>query len=115
MRLPKSLVLLAAGLLPLQAFAVFECNVKVKSVLVYATGELNVLHTGRNDFTVLCNMNQNYGAATPMVCANWFAMLEHIKKKDGNANIYYNGEGSCATLPTYGAAPAPVYVGDVTP
>jgi hypothetical protein len=40
-------------------------------------------------------------------------MLQNIKKAGGKAIFYYPGEGTCATLPTYGGTPAPVYIGDV--
>ncbi|NIA55767.1 hypothetical protein HAV22_19210 [Massilia sp. TW-1] len=109
------LVLLVAGLFfSQQAAAVYECNVKVINVLVYADGSLNVLHSGRGDYTVVCNLNTERQGVSPTTCAVWFGLLEAIKKKNGVADIYFNGDGSCSTLPTYGSAPAPVYIGDVT-
>ena len=87
-------------------------NCRTREVLVYSNGSVNVLHSGREDFTVICNLNTNYGEATPTTCAMWTAMLQSIKKKNGNANFYFNGEGSCATMGTYGSAPVPVYIGD---
>lgn len=45
----------------------------------------------------------------------WTAMLQAIKKKNGLATFYYGGTGSCATMPTYGGAPVPGYIGDITP
>lgn len=97
-----------------QAAAVYECNVKVVDVLVYSNGLVNVLHSGRGDFTVVCNLNTERQGVSPTTCAVWFGLLEAIKKKNGTANIYFGGDGSCATLPTYDSAPAPVYIGDVT-
>lgn len=108
-----ALMLLAA--LPLSAVAAFECNVNVMRVLVYSNGGVNVLHTGRGDYTYVCSMNGDYGNVSPATCAMWTAMLQGIKKKNGTAAFYFDGAGSCATLPTYGSAPAPVYIGDVTP
>lgn len=116
MRMPMvSVALLVSASLPFQAHAVFECNVSVKNVLVYADGTVNVLHSGRNDYTVVCNMQSQYGNVSPTTCAMWTAMLQMIKKKNGIANFYYPGSGSCSTLPTYGSAPVPTYIGDVTP
>jgi hypothetical protein len=108
-------VFLAAALVSFHANAAYECNVSVKNVLIYAGGEVNVLHTGRGDYTVICNLNSVYGGAPPATCAMWTAMLQAIKKKNGIANFYYGGTGSCSTLPTYGSAPVPGYIGDVTP
>jgi hypothetical protein len=101
--------------LPFHARAAFECNVTVKHVLVYADGSVNVLHSGRGDYTVICNMQTNNGNVSEGTCAMWTAMLQAIKKKNGTANFYYPGTGSCSTLPTYWNAPVPVYIGDVTP
>ena len=109
------MILALASLLPLHAVAHYECNVKVVNVLVYHNGVVNVLHAGRGDYTVICNLNSDYGTVSPTTCAMWAAMLQAIKKKNGLANFYYEGSGSCATLATYGSAPVPVYIGDVTP
>lgn len=104
---------LLAVTFPMSAFATFDCNVNIIQVLVYSNGAVNVLHTGRGEFTVICNLNSNYGEASPTTCAMWTAMLQSIKKKGGSANFYFNGEGSCATMETYHNAPVPVYIGDV--
>jgi hypothetical protein len=106
------LVVLAA-LMPLQAHAVFECTVKINNVLIYRDGAVNVLHTGRGDYTVVCNLNAERLGVSPVTCAMWAAMLQHIKKNNGNANFYFEGTGSCATLPVYGESPAPLYIGNV--
>jgi hypothetical protein len=99
--------------LPAMASATFECTVRVQKVLVYGNGAVNVLHDGRGDYTVICNLNTDRQGVSPVTCAMWAAMLQNIRKNDGRANFYYSGEGTCATLPTYSAAPAPVYIGAV--
>jgi hypothetical protein len=107
-------LMVAVTLLPTTAFA-YECRVKVGNVLVYAGGEVNVLHSGRGDYTIICNLTTQYGGVSPSTCAMWTGMLQAIKRKDGLAEFYYGGTGTCATLPTYGSAPVPVYIGDTTP
>lgn len=102
-------------LVPSIGHASFECNASVLRVLIYNGGAVNVLHTGRGDYTVLCNLDSTYGGVTPTTCAMWTAMLQSIKKKNGLATFYFPGEGSCATMATYGNAPVPAYVGDATP
>jgi hypothetical protein len=97
-----------------QAAADYFCTVNVINVLVYSNGTLNILHSGRGDYTFVCNLNTERQGVSPTTCAVWFGLLEAIKKKNGLANIYFNGDGSCSTLPTYGNAPAPLYIGDVT-
>jgi hypothetical protein len=109
------MALIVALSLPLSAHAVYECNVSVGQVLVYRDGIVNVLHSGRGDFTIICNLASDYQSVHPTTCAMWTAMLQAIKKKSGRASFYFDGTGSCATMPTYWSAPVPVYIGDVTP
>lgn len=97
-----------------QASADYFCQANVINVLVYADGSLNVLHSGRGDYTYMCNLNTERQGVSPTTCAVWFGLLEAIKKKNGLAQIYFSGNGSCSTLPIYGNAPAPLYIGDVT-
>ena len=110
-----SIVLLASTVVHFEAHAAIECNVSVRRVLLYADGTVNVWHSGREDYTVVCNLQSTYGSVSPSTCTMWTAMLQVIKKKNGIANFYYPGTGTCATLPTYGGAPIPGYIGDVTP
>lgn len=100
-------------MLPISSFAAYQCDVKVIKVLIYSNGNVNVLHSGRNDYTVVCNLNSTSGEVSPTTCAMWAAMLQSIKKKDGNANFYFNGDGTCATMNTYDSAPVPAYIGDI--
>jgi len=110
--------LITSFLLPLtflssSAFANFSCVTNVNKVLIYNDGGVNVYHTGRNDFTVICSLQserQNIGITT---CAMWTSMLQNAQAKDIQVAFYYPGEGSCATLPTYGATQAPIYIGVV--
>ncbi len=111
----KLTVFLIASLLSLNAQAAYECNAKVVNVLLYSEGSVNVLHSGRGDYTVLCNLNVERGGVSPTVCAMWAALLQSVKKKNGIAAFYFSGDGTCAAMPTYGSAPIPVYVGDVSP
>lgn len=99
-------------LLAAPAHATFECNVKIQRVLIYDSGVVNVLHSGRGDYTHVCNLNVERQGVSPVVCANWVAMLQHIKRNNYWASFWFNGTGSCATLPTYDSSPAPVYIGN---
>ena len=103
------------SLLAPYASAAYECNATVRNILIYTDGSVNILHSGRNDYTVICNMNVERQGVSPTVCGMWTAMLQLVKRKGGIVNLYFNGTGSCAELPVYSASPAPVYIGDVTP
>lgn len=109
-RLAASLVL---GLLPLACLADFQCNVKLRDVLVYGDGSVNVRHTGLNDFTFICNLKTERLGVDTATCAMWTSMVLALKKNGNTAQFYYSGNGSCATLLTYANSPAPRYIGDL--
>ena len=93
------------------AHAAFQCEVTVDRLLVYADGSVNVLHDGRNDYTYICNTKGTWKDVDTVTCALWVAMIQSAQNNAKRVRFYYAGTGSCAALPTYGAAPAPVYVG----
>ena len=93
--------------------AAFNCSVDINRVLIYGSGTVNVLHSGRNDFTVICDLNSEWKGVSVTTCAMWTAMLQNIKKNNSKAIFYYGGEGTCSALPTYGSTPAAVYIGDI--
>lgn len=93
------------------AKATFNCSVDVNRVLVYGNGGINILHSGRNDYTVICNLNTDWKGVKPVTCAMWVGLLQNAQVNNKKVIFYYNGEGTCGTLPTYGNTPAPVYIG----
>jgi hypothetical protein len=111
----KSLVLKAfASILALavgSANAAFQCNAQTLSVLVYSDGTVNILHSGRGDYTNVCNLNIVYKGVPTATCAMWTAMLLQAKRNNTLLQFYYDGTGACSTLPTYSSAPAPIYIG----
>ncbi|RYV04080.1 hypothetical protein SOPP22_01370 [Shewanella sp. OPT22] len=94
-------------------FAAFNCEVEIKRVLVYATGEVNILHTGRNDYTFICNAKGTWKGIDTVTCALWVSMLQSTQNNNKKAIFYYSGSGTCASLPTYSTSPAPVYIGTI--
>jgi len=107
----KKYIYLFVLLVSPQANATFSCNVNINSVLVYASGAVNILHSGRGDYTFICNLKQDRLGVSITTCAMWTSMLTNIHNNKSKASFYYGGEGSCSTLPTYSASPAPVYIG----
>jgi hypothetical protein len=96
------------------AWADFYCTVNVIAVLPYNTGAVNVLHSGRGDFTYICNLTGTHTSGSsvqPETCAMWVAILLRAKKDNTTVNFWFPGSGSCATLPTYSNAPVPTYIG----
>lgn len=74
-KLACKLALLAAAMLPLHAVAAYECNVSVNRILVYADGTVNVWHSGRGDYTVICNMSADYSGVS----------VKHLRHVDRDA------------------------------
>jgi hypothetical protein len=109
----KKIILILGLIVSTNVIAAFECSVDVKRVLVYADGTVNILHSGRNDYTVICDLDGDRKGVSTVTCAMWTSLLQSTQNNNKNATFYYSGEGSCATLATYGSSPAPVYIGSV--
>ena len=107
----KRTIAMLTLLMSSMSFATFNCVVDVKRVLVYGNGAINVLHSGRNDYTYICDLQGDWKGVDTVTCAMWTSMLQNLQVNNRKAIFYYNGEGSCANLPTYGSTPAPVYIG----
>lgn len=95
------------------AHAAYQCIATLNAVIIYADGSVNVNHSGRNDYTYVCNLNTPFKGVPTSVCAAWAATLLQTKRANGSLQFYYEGVGSCAALPGYGDAPAPIYIGIV--
>ena len=93
------------------AHAAYQCTATLNAVLVYSDGTVNVNHSGRNDYTVVCNLNVTWKGVPTSVCAAWTATLLQTKRANGSLQFYYDGTSACSALPTYADAPAPVYIG----
>ncbi len=100
-------------LISTNALGAFNCTVDVNRVLIYASGAVNVHHSGRNEYTYICNVKGTWKGIDTVTCALWTSMLQNIQNNDKKAIFYYGDSGSCATLTTYGNAPAPIYIGSI--
>lgn len=105
-----NLIAIACLLTSQHAFAGFNCIVKITGVYVYMDGSVMVNHTGRNDLTQVCNINTDWRTVSTSTCIMWTSMLNSLKRTNGNATFYFDGVAACSTLPTYGNAPAPIYI-----
>jgi hypothetical protein len=106
-----SLVAIVALALPTVGAAAVDCVGKVQKVLLYADGSLNVMGAWRGDYTYVCNTNGSFGGVPSEVCLGWYALLSKAKADNLDVTIYYFTNTPCNALPTYQAAPVPVYVG----
>jgi hypothetical protein len=98
------------------SFAAFACNANVNSLLVYGNGSVNIVHSGRNNYTYVCSLKNEFKGVSIPTCAVWFGILDNARDRGKQVRFYYNTTSeysSCEELPIYGGAPAPVYIGQV--
>ncbi len=108
----KKLVGLLIVIISANSFSsTFTCEVDISRVLVYGNGSVNILHSGRGDYTYICDMDGDWKGVSTVTCAMWTSLLQNAQVNDKKVIFYYNGTGSCASLATYGSSPAPVYIG----
>jgi len=111
----KIIIFMLVTFMSLNSFAgTFSCNANVSKVLLYKSGAVNILQSARNDYTVVCNLNQEWKGVSITTCALWVGILQGIKERGTKAQFYYSTSEatSCADLPHYGSAPSPVYIGE---
>lgn len=90
----------------------YGCQGTVKNVLVYADGQVNVHTSYRNDYTVMCNLKNDWKGVSPQACKGMLSTLLTAQSTGKKIATYYTSH-TCSTLPYYGSAPGPVYVGIV--
>lgn len=99
---------------PLRAEADVYCGGSAPplKVLTYGDGAVLVLTDWRADFFQICNLNQSWKGVQPSTCFAWMSILASAINANKHVGIWYAGLNgrACETLPTYSAAPAPVYV-----
>ena len=93
--------------------ATFQCSVDVDTVLIYKDGNVNVRHSGRGDYTVVCNLSSARQGVSTTTCAMWAAVLLKAEANKRKTHFWFTTDtaSSCADLPTYSSAPAPIYIG----
>jgi hypothetical protein len=114
----------------------FSCDFRVTNVLVYAGGLVKILNprAPRRDvnnaiiydaagapvfgnYTTICSVEATWKGVAAPTCMMWVALLEKSKANGGIASIYYRDDTltKCEELPHYDLAPAPLYIGDMSP
>ncbi|MEO9599791.1 hypothetical protein [Parasphingorhabdus sp.] len=108
------LTALAAGvlILPSSANANAFCSGTVTHTLTYVNGGVMIRSTWRNNWTQICNVKEEWKGVTPEVCYIWFSHASSAVTENKPLTVHYLGldQAECATMPTYGGAPAPYYV-----
>ncbi len=89
------------------------CDVTISEVLLYGSGVVNVKHSGRNDYTHICNLTTSRANVGVQVCAMWVSTLLSMKQTGKSVRFMYDLPAgvTCASLPLYDSAPAPIYIG----
>lgn len=106
------LLFAVAAFLPSSANAAANCIGNVTNLITYASGDVMIYASWRNQWTVICNVNQERQGVKPQTCFTWFSNISSSMTEDKQVRIYYTtiDQAECATMPTYGSAPVPYYV-----
>ncbi|MER2498452.1 hypothetical protein ABS858_20455 [Vibrio neptunius] len=108
----KKILWLTGILFSTSSLADISCNGNVKHILQYANGDVNVVTSYRNTYTVMCNIDKHWKGVSPESCQGMLSVLLTAQSTGRNIGVYYSGDQyTCENLPTYGATPGPVYVG----
>jgi hypothetical protein len=89
----------------------------VNRVLTYADGSVLVNTNWRGDFIAICNLTTTWKGVQPSTCFAWMSQIAAAVTANKSTGFWYGGFSdprSCATMPTYFSAPAPVYI-DIAP
>ncbi len=85
----------------------------VLRVLTYGDGAVLVQTAWRGDFLQICNLEKVWKGVAPGTCFAWMSKIASGVASNKRTGFWYGGvtgSDACRTLPTYGSAPAPVYV-----
>lgn len=85
----------------------------VLRVLTYGDGTVSVQTAWRGDFLQICNLEKVWKGVAPGTCFAWMSKIASGIASNKRTGFWYGGitgSDACRTLPTYGNAPAPVYV-----
>lgn len=96
---------------PLTARADAYCSAIVTLAYTDAGGHVTIYAPWRGGWTTLCNLNSAWKGVEPSTCFGWFSVVNTAVVNGKNIKLFYaDAQANCATMPTYGDAPAPAYV-----
>lgn len=85
----------------------------VLRVLTYGDGAVLVQTAWRGDFLQICNLAKAWKGVAPSTCFAWMSKIADGIAANKRTGFWYGGitrSGACRVFPTYGSAPAPVYI-----
>ena len=109
-QLVAAFAIAAAMLAGPAAKADIYCAGTFSDLIMYYDGSVMVLSSWRNDWTYICNTQGQWGGIDGASCLAWYAAAVKAAMSQVPVGIWYSGNTyTCANLPTYGSAPAPLY------
>lgn len=111
--MPKRLSALAAVLqlaLSAPAQATIWCTGTVASVFTRDSGEVVAMLSYRGADLSLCAVSGTWNGISAATCNAWLATLQSALMTGRLVELAYETTATCATLPTYTAAPPPLFV-----
>jgi hypothetical protein len=93
------------------AQADISCAGTLSAVLLYSDGSVMIQGSSRNDLTMICNTQNNFGGIDTPTCLAWYGAAVKASQSHVTVGTYYSGDTyTCANLPTYHNSPPPVYL-----
>ena len=91
------------------------CSGTLSRVWVDVNGIVFYYASFRNQHIAVCDLDAARQGVTPDTCKAWYTSLQTAMAAQQSVTIQYNTDYTCATLPTYGGAPVPRYIMNVSP
>ena len=87
------------------------CRGTVEQMYVTDSSQVLIEGSWHTSWTMICDLDSTWNGITAELCKTWFAMALTAYQANSEVMVKYTNPPSadCATLPTDGAAPAPVY------
>lgn len=108
--LAAALLLLSASVASAQTAQ--YCGGKVSYLYVTKLGDVVVNAAVVGNYVQVCNINADWKGVSPVTCMGWVSLLRSAVSRNSDTLFNYIDAAvtSCASVPSYGSAPAPYYV-----
>lgn len=106
---------MTALILSRSAHADQSCTGTISAFYISSNGAAFVQPSFSPNWLQMCSQTTSWNGVDPQTCKSWIAMVMTLRVTQEAAIMRYAGDTPCASLPAYGAAPAPMYVMHYTP
>jgi hypothetical protein len=86
------------------------CTGTLVAVYIDNNGGVFLRGAWHQNYQQICQINQTWKGIAPETCAFWAGLMATSKTHDKTVIVSYDTTYTCASLPNYGDAIAPIYV-----